>query len=128
MEKTETKKYSEFTDLTTWKEGHRLALLVYELTKKFPKDEVFSLTNQLRRAAVSITSNIAEGFGRRHVKEKVQFWQIAIGSIYEVENQLILSRDIGYITANDYNKAKDLLISSKKLCYSLINSMTKSSI
>jgi four helix bundle protein len=86
-----------FRDLEAWKESHHLVLEVYKVTKKFPKEELFSLVNQLRRAAVSITSNIAEGFARNSYKEKVQFYAVAKGSLTEVESQLLVSRDLGYI-------------------------------
>ena len=67
-----------FTDLEAWKEGHKLVLLFYNITKKFPSSEKFGLANQIRRAAVSITSNIAEGFSRNGTREKVQFYYIAL--------------------------------------------------
>lgn len=84
---------NDFTQLDAWKEGHKLVLMVYTLVRKFPKEELFALSDQLRRAAVSITSNIAEGFGRQSVKEKIQFYSIASGSITEVQNQLFVARD-----------------------------------
>ncbi|MBI4599730.1 four helix bundle protein [Candidatus Uhrbacteria bacterium] len=73
-----------FTDLKAWQEGHTLVLKIYKITQSFPKEEQFGLTNQLRRAAVSLTSNIAEGFGRGSYKEKAQFYSIALGSLTEV--------------------------------------------
>jgi four helix bundle protein len=119
------KKPITFTDLETWKECHKLAISVYVLTKKFPKEEIFGLTSQLRRASVSTTSNIAEGFGRKSIKEKSNFWQIAIGSIYEVESQLLLARDIGYIFSGDLEKVENHITSGKKLCYALIRSINQ---
>jgi len=71
MEK-DSNKIESFKDLRAWQEGHQLVLLVYSITKSFPKDEQFGLSNQLRRAVVSVTSNIAEGFSRRSLKEKIQ--------------------------------------------------------
>jgi four helix bundle protein len=109
-----------FTDLRAWQEGHKLVLFVYQLTKKFPKDELFALTSQLRRASISITSNIAEGFSRHSYKEKVNFYHISLGSTTEVENQLILSRDIHYISEEEFRMAQDLLITVNKLCNGLI--------
>lgn len=64
----------EFTDLMAWQEGHKLVLMIYKLNDKFPKHEIFGLGDQIRRASVSITSNIAEGFGRQSLKEKIQFF------------------------------------------------------
>jgi len=74
------KKIKSFTDLNAWREAHKLALIVYKITKDFPKEEMFGLTSQMRRAVVSITSNIAEGFSRQSYSEKVQFYSIAQGS------------------------------------------------
>ncbi len=99
-----TDKIKEFTDLKTWQEGHKAVLLIYEMTKKFPRDETFGLTSQIRRAVVSITSNIAEGFGRRGYKEKIQFYYLAQGSMTEVKNQILIAKDVGYISDNDYKK------------------------
>ncbi|MDE2018968.1 MAG: four helix bundle protein [Patescibacteria group bacterium] len=92
-----TQKIEQFTDLNAWKESHKLALFVYKATKIFPKEEMFGLANQMRRAAVSITSNIAEGFGRRSSKEKLQFYYLSKGSLNEEKNQLLISRDVGYL-------------------------------
>jgi four helix bundle protein len=69
-------KIKKFTDLLAWQEGHKLILLVYKLTKNFPKQEIFILVSQMLRASISITSNLAEGFGRRNLKEKIQFYYI----------------------------------------------------
>src|SRR3989344_224377 len=87
------KKIQSFTDLEVWRESHKLVLMVYKFTKNFPKNELFGLTSQLRRAVVSITSNIAEGFSRFSYKEKIQFYSIAFGSLTEVQNQLLISKD-----------------------------------
>ncbi len=101
IEKVATK-IKTFTDLKTWQEGHTLALLVYKCTKKFPREELYSLVDQMRRATTSVTSNIAEGFGRHGYREKTQFFYIAQGSLTELKNQLLLSRDIGYLTQSEY--------------------------
>lgn len=92
------KKIKEFTDLIAWQEAHRLVLKVYEVTKKFPKEELFSLTSQIRRSVVSVSSNTAEGFGRQSYKEKLQFYYIAQGSLIETKNQIFVARDVGYIS------------------------------
>lgn len=98
----ENTKIYAFTDLRVWKESHALVLLTYKTTKVFLKDELFALTSQMRRAAVSITSNIAEGFARRGTKEKIQFYNIASGSLVELENQFIIARDVGYISQDEW--------------------------
>ncbi len=77
----EHKKIRSFTDLVAWQEGHKLVLSVYILTKSFPQEELYSLTNQLRRAVVSITSNIAEGFNRKTLNDKSHFYIMAHGSV-----------------------------------------------
>src|SRR3989338_7264449 len=87
-----------FTDLRVWQEGHKLVLMVYRETKHFPDEERFGLTSQVRRSAVSVTSNIAEGFGRFSYKEKLQFYHTSLGSLFELQNQLIIARDIGYLS------------------------------
>lgn len=99
-----TQKIKSFTDLNVWKEGHKLAVTIYVTTRKFPKEEIYSLTDQMRRASVSITSNIAEGFGRQTYKEKVQFYYLANGSLIELKNQLLISKDVGYIDKNSFDK------------------------
>lgn len=96
-------KTQKFTDLHTWQYGHELVLSIYKATKNFPKEEVFSLTSQMRRVAVSITSNIAEGFGRRSQKDKVHFYTMGQGSLTELQNQLIISQDINYLTNQEAN-------------------------
>lgn len=113
-------KITTFTDLETWKIGHQLVIKVYLVTKKFPKDELFGLTNQLRRAVVSITSNIAEGFSRQSYKEKVQFYSTASGSLSEVQNQLLIARDIGYIDNKTYDMLSELATHLSKLLNGLI--------
>lgn len=90
-------KIKSFTDLNAWREGHKLVLMIYDITKLFPEDERFGLVSQMRRCAVSITSNIAEGFSRKGNKEKIQFYYIAAGSITELQNQLLISRDINIL-------------------------------
>ena len=82
---------ASFEQLTVWQESQALAVSVYKITKLFPKDEMFALTNQLRRAASSISANIAEGFGRETSKDKSHFYTIAYGSLLEVKNFIYLS-------------------------------------
>ena len=92
--KSEKEKIKSFTDLNAWKEGHKLVLAIYNITKKFPEDEKFGLVSQMRRCTVSITSNIAEGFSRKGLKEKIQFYYISAGSLTELQNQLVICRDL----------------------------------
>jgi four helix bundle protein len=87
----------EFQDLFVWQEGHKLVLAIYAITNEFPKSETFGLANQLRRASVSITSCIAEGFSRGSFKDKYNFYRMAQGSLTEVQNQIIIAKDIDYI-------------------------------
>lgn len=115
-----TKKIRSFTDLIVWQKSHLLVLEVYKITRKFPGEEKFGLTNQLRRAVVSITSNIAEGFSRKSYKEKVQFYHTSLGSLSEVQNQLLISRDLKYLNIETYNKLSELTIEVSKMLSVLI--------
>ena len=90
-------KIKKFTDLYAWQEGHKLVLMVYKITDKFPEKEKYSIIDQMRRAAVSLTSNIAEGFSRRSSKEKNRFYDMAQASLVELQNQFIISKDVNYI-------------------------------
>ena len=116
----ESRKIKNFTDLNTWKEAHKLVLLIYKLTKGFPREELFGLVNQIRRAVVSITSNIAEGFSRKSYKEKSQFYSMALGSLTEVQDQLIIAKDLKYITEKEFLEAEELIITVSKLLNGLI--------
>jgi len=87
-----------FTELDVWQKSRELVKLVYQITLLFPKEEIYGLTNQLRRSVVSVPSNIAEGNGRQSNKETMHFLYIAKGSLYEVETQLYLSNDLEYIS------------------------------
>src|SRR3989338_9524748 len=88
-----------FTDIVAWQKGHKLVLGIYKITNDFQRQETFALTDQLRRAVTSITSNIAEGFSRQSNKEKVQFYHLSLGSLTEVQNQLLVARDLKYINS-----------------------------
>lgn len=89
-----------FQDLIVWQKAHNLTLEIYKLTNLFPKYELFGLTSQIRRATVSIESNIAEGFSRKSSKESKQFYYIANSSLEEVKCQLIIAKDLNYIREN----------------------------
>ncbi len=116
-------KIQNFTDLNAWREGHALVLGVYLITKTFPKEELFGLTSQMRRCAVSITSNIAEGFGRHSHKEKIQFYFIASGSVLELQNQLIIARDTDLINEKEYVNLFNRTIDVHKIIGGLIRSI-----
>ena len=115
-------KIKSFTQLETWKEGHRLVIDIYQITRGFPKEEVFGLTSQLRRAAVSITSNVAEGFSRNSAKDKSQFYCIALGSLTEIQNQLLVAKDIGYIPLTKFQELAKRTVTVSKLMNGLIKS------
>ncbi len=95
-------KIETFTDLNVWREGHKLVILAYKITKSFPREETYSLVDQMRRAAASITANIAEGFGRQTYKEKVQFYYLAKGSLSELKNFILIAKDINYLAEKDF--------------------------
>lgn len=116
-----------FRDLKTWQEGHKLVIEIYTTSKKFPREEIFGITNQMRRAVVSFTSNIAEGFNRNSIKEKINFYYIALDSLAELENQLEIAKDIGYINEVDYRRILDKISLTQKITWGLIKK-TKSRI
>ena len=111
-----------FTDLDAWKEGHKLVLIVYRITKNFPQSEKFGLTNRIQRSAISVTSNMAEGFSRQSDKEKVQFYYTAAGSLSELQNQLLVARDVKYITITSFKEIAEQTITVSKLIRGLIKS------
>ena len=115
-------KIKSFKDLNVWSYGHDLVLEIYKMTKSFPSDEQFGLTNQMRRCAVSITSNIAEGFSRQSYKDKNQFYSISQGSLTELQNQLLIAKDIGYITQKIFSDLADKTVTINKLLNGLIKS------
>jgi len=93
-------KTKSFKDLIVWQKSYKLVLEIYKTTRHFPKSEDYGLSQQLRRAAVSIPSNIAEGYGRKHKAEYNQFLSIAYGSLLELETQFLLAKDLNYIIEN----------------------------
>lgn len=115
-------KIKSFTDLNAWKEAHKLVVIVYKLTKKFPKEETYSLIDQMKRYSVSITSNIAEGFSRQSKKEKVQFYFTSKGSLTELQNQLLVAKDVEYIDKDEFKSTAEQTV----LVHKLINGLIKS--
>ena len=93
-----------FEDLTVWQDAREFTNKIYMLTKKFPKEELYGLTSQIRRATVSIMSNIAEGFDRRSDKELTNFLSIARASSSEVQNDLFIALDLNYISQAEFNQ------------------------
>lgn len=111
----------KFTDLNAWKEAHKLVLGVYKLTKSFPNDEQFALSNQMRRAAVSVSSNISEGFSRQTAADKLHFYSMAQGSLTEIQNQLFIARDVGYCSNNFMQSLSEQSV----IVHKLINGLMK---
>ena len=121
-------KIKNFYDLNVWKNSRLLVKIIYETTETFPKTEIYGIINQLRRAALSVTANIAEGFGRFNYKEKIKFYLQARGSILEIQNFIILAYDLNFIDKemskqifSDCNiillQLNSLIKSTKNLCH-----------
>ena len=114
-----------FKNIKAWQYADDLAVFVYSKTKSFPKEELYGITSQLRRAVVSIPTNIAEGANREHKKEYLHFLYIAMGSMAETEYLLHLSRRLEYLEDDEYKKLEDLRKESARTLYGLINSVKK---
>ena len=110
-------------DLIVWQKGIELVKSVYQHTQSFPKEELYGLTSQMRRCAVSIPSNIAEGCGRRSDKELIQFLYISLGSASELETQLIISKELLYLDERSFNELSDFNNVVRKLLSALLNSI-----
>ncbi len=108
-----------YKDLIVWQKSIILIKYIYKLSEKYPKSELFSLVDQLKRAAISIASNIAEGYGRKSHKEYLQFYSIAYGSTLEVETQLIISKELNFISEKEFETANSLLTEIIKMLYVL---------
>ena len=109
----------DFRELKVWEKAHALVLLTYKVTRKFPKEEIYGLTSQSRRAASSVPTNIAEGCGRTGPEFR-HFLQIAMGSACEVEYLLLLSHDLHYIADSDFEDLSTRVIEVKKMITALI--------
>lgn len=109
--------YKKYTELNVWLEARKLTTDIYSITKSFPKEEQYGLSNQMRRCAVSIPSNIAEGCGRNHKKDSLQFFYISRGSLYELETQLYLSSDLTYINSAEL----ETLLTNLEIVRKLLN-------
>jgi four helix bundle protein len=113
----------QFKELTVWQKAVDLATDVYSSTKNFPSEEKFGLTSQIRRSVVSISSNIAEGAGRKSKKEFKHFLNIAYGSGSELETQLLIARNLGLLTNENYEVLSEMITEIQKMIYSLSNSL-----
>ena len=118
--------YAAYTNLDVWKKARVLTCSVYKLTAKFPKEELHGLVSQMRRASVSVASNIAEVCGRQYKKETIQFQYLSRGSQYELETQLYLALDLKFITEMEMKPVWEILIECKKLLNGFINYLEKS--
>jgi len=112
-------KTKSFKDLIAWQKSYRLVIETYKLTKNFPKDEMYGLSQQMRRCAVSIPSNIAEGYGRQFNKEYKQFLSIGYGSLCELETQYLISIDLGYVNKNE--AIENLMKEVGSMLYRMLN-------
>ncbi|BDA76508.1 S23 ribosomal protein (plasmid) [Calothrix sp. PCC 7716] len=113
----------DFKDLKVWQKSHKLVLSVYEVTANFPKYELYGLTSQMRRASASIPTNIAEGCGRGSDADFARFLQMAMGSGSELEYQLILVHDLGFIDKLQYDKLSNELIETKRMLNSFLQTL-----
>ena len=112
-------------DLRIWQQSIEMVTSIYLMTKAFPKDELFGLVSQMRPAAVSVPSNIAEGYARGTDREKLHFLRISSGSLSEVETQLMLSLNLGYVSKSSYNELSETVTSVWKQLNALISSVKK---
>jgi four helix bundle protein len=119
-EKSMDSNYKKYTELEVWAEARKLVTNIYSLTKSFPKEEQFGLIIQMRRCVVSIPSNIAEGCGRNHKKESLQFFYIARGSVFELETQLYLSNDLHFLNKDELTQNLNQLELVRKLLHGFI--------
>jgi len=113
----------DFRSLKVWEKAHALTLAVYKSTEQFPKQELYSLTNQMQRAAVSIPANIAEGCGKDSDAELKRYFLIAMGSASELEYLLMLACDLGYLQSNIYQSIQNDLVEMRKMLNSFIQKL-----
>lgn len=118
----EDNKITSFQDLNVWQASRKLFFIIFQITKKFPKEEVFSSVSQMRRAGMSVSSNIAEGFGRSSKPDKLHFYVMARGSLTELQNQLILTSDVSLTSKADLKTALNQAEITHKLIVGLIKS------
>jgi four helix bundle protein len=112
-----------YRDLQVWTKAHRLTLDLYQISRAFPREEIYGLTSQLRRAAVSIGANLAEGCGRRTSGELARFVKIAMGSASELDYHLLLCRDLGLLKADEFQRSERELTEVRKMMTSFLSSV-----
>jgi len=118
--KNQMSQYRTYKELDVWIKSRSLVKEIYIVTSSLPKEEIYSLVSQMRRAAVSVTSNIAEGYGRQYRKETIQFLHISRGSLYEMETQLYICTDLNYLSEEKVNTIILLIEETRKLLNGLI--------
>ncbi len=114
-----------YKELKVWQRPYQLCLEIYKITKRFPNEGKYGLISQIRRAAVSVPSNIAEGYGRKTTPEYIRFLYIAYGSNCEMETQILLSRDLGYIKTGKLEIIKEKVREVERMLKALIKSLEK---
>ncbi|NWF63955.1 MAG: four helix bundle protein [Chloroflexi bacterium] len=112
-----------YRELLVWQDAIKIAKAVYQLTGKFPKQEMYALADQLRRAAVSVPSNIAEGQARKSPGDFRRFLHISLGSLAEVDTQLVLAQEFGYLSKEDVDPMDEQIQNLRKKLYALINTL-----
>src|SRR3989344_2345340 len=125
---TDPKQLKSFKDLSVWQKALDLTAVLYEVTEKFPDSELYGLTSQMRRAAISISSNLAEGFKRNHIKEKVQFYNIAYGSAAELESQIEVAKKINFLRESDHGRLVGMISEVSKMLEGLIQSVRRNAL
>lgn len=112
-----------YQELNVWKKSYELCLKIYLITKDFPEEERYGLTAQIRRSAVSISSNIAEGYGRQTTKEYIQSLYIAYGSICELETQTLIAKDLAYVKVEEFQRIQGIIKDVERMLKALINAL-----
>ena len=116
-------KVKSYRELLIWQKGIELVKEIYRLTKIFPKEEIYALCGQLRRSAVSVPSNIAEGQARQHTGEFKQFLFVALGSLAEIDTQLVVANTLGYLTSKELDKMSERIEELRKITRGLISKL-----
>jgi four helix bundle protein len=119
-----TTEIKSYRDLKIWQKGIQLVKVVCVLTRKFPKSETFGLASQMQRSAVSIPSNIAEGHARQHTGEYRQFLYVALGSAAELDTQMVIASELGYITKEELSRVEIDIVEIRRMIYALISHLS----